>query len=244
MVHEPSEPALAVVETRGRLLFEDSYNSKSHLIWYTWLGILAISIGLFFIFLFILSPVGIDYFTLFSFYSPARDGLIYLSICFFSILFGIFLFRLRKEYHRFRLFEDGISFTVPVNNPFLPFNQIDFITKADYDRITIYRKSPGTIPLTISSSENQIGAHDVISDRARFLDTFGERLKRAHPDRSETSLIRDYKNVGWTSEALEALENRLRWGLEGSEVARWTNEEILKSGRDRVDLSDIHKFLK
>jgi hypothetical protein len=239
LLKTPSEPVIADVDPKGKLLFEDAYEYKSNRVAYILIGSLAIFLGVIFLTL-VISSNGWKLATFFD----VLDFDIFIGMLFISMVFGLFLFYMSTKYHKFRIFENGISFTVPLNNPFLSFDDIDFITKADYERITIYRKSPNDSHLTVSSAESRQSANDHVRDWSRFVETLETRLMQTHQDRIEINLIRDYKNVGWAREALKALEDRLRWGLDSSAVARWTNERVLKEGRYKVELSDIQEFLK
>ena len=215
------------------MLFEDSWNYRFHRLNWGILGSISIIIGAFYAFII-------------GFYS--KDGEEFLVLILIpsgiAILFGLFLFFLRTEYHKFRIFENGISFTVPLNNPFLPFNQIDFITKADHEGIQIYRKAPNNYPISITSAASNSRAADRIGDWSRFMETLEKSIRQISDEQNEEKFIRSHKKVQWSKEALDALEKRLDWGWTKSNVVRGINEDILKNGRNRVELSDVQRFLK
>ena len=214
-------------------LFEDRWNCQFHRQLYAILGCTSLFIGGFIAFLFlVVIPFGGGY----------RGRRQFLSVI--LIMFGVFLLSLRTIYHPIRILKDGLSFTVPVQHHFLPFDQVDFITKADLERVNIYRKAPGDVPLSIASVASGIKADDRIRDWSRFYNTLKACLMSAQPDKSESYLVRDYQEVEWAPEALGVLENRrgLKW--DQSRVARWTNEEVLKQDRRLVELADIQGYLK
>ena len=64
-----------------------------------------------------------------------------------------------------------------------------------------------------------------------------------HKDENELRLVRDFLNVEWSEDAkMELNAKTSRWLRSESTMA--INESAFKEGRNRVELSDVQRFLK
>jgi len=242
LMRADEEPPVLVMDGPGPSdspLFEDDWNCRDNQ-----RGLVAIGSSII--------TMGVLTGTIFGFWTRGAGG----ALCYLLIIFivstglGAFILSQWGMYRPFRIMEDGISFTKPSSQPFLPFDQIDFIITADNEIVHVYTMAFDDHPITIASTERNMPADpdiryfERIGDWPRFYETFKACLTMAQPETRESYLIREYDEVEWTAEALDALDNRLGWGLEASNIARRINEEVLKQDRRLVELADIQGYLK
>jgi hypothetical protein len=167
-------------ENHGKLLFEDDYNYRFNRRAWALVGSVAISGGIFLGVFLWLSSDDIGHFP--------QDGLI---ICSAFIILGLFVILSRRTYHKFRIYENGISFTEPGKFPFMQFDQINYIIKDGPDFVIVRRKAPNeNHSLYIASRVSRSAAGEFIGNWTRFLEMFEIRLKQTHPDQDEAMLIR------------------------------------------------------
>ena len=159
-----------ILENHGNVLFEDDYYYKSiRNAWGLWgclllFGGIVLGLGIW------LVSYDIGYIS--------QPGL--LTIC-VQIISGLFCIYVRRTFNKFRIYEDGISFTAHKNIPFLPFEQIDNIIKYGENVIIINIKpSHMNQSLKIGSKTYKPRVNDIVGNWAQFIELLEMRLKQTY----------------------------------------------------------------
>ena len=164
----------------GKVLFEDDYHYRFHRFAWAAIGSVGIFLGIILGIVFWISSGDVQ---------SLQNG---FAMSIFFILLGIFIIFLRRLYHKFRIYENGISFTEPWKEPFLSFDQINYIIKDGHDSIIIRRKAPNeNNPLFLSSGDFRPPTHNLVGNWSQFLETLEIQLKQTHPKQNEAGLIRE-----------------------------------------------------
>jgi len=233
-LQQPMEPVVTGDTSKGRLLFEDEYKYRTTKGEFTFLGFLLAAVALILMVFLIIRPQDFH----------GGPGPTILFILFFLIV-AAFLFYGIKKLRRFRLYEEGIEFSnSKISDPdFMLFSDIDYIERKEEEWIFVYTKSDGRFPRVISAPGRGGKGSEQIEDWPTFYQRFVNQLRVTHKDENEFRLVRDFLKVEWSEDAKkELVAKKSRWlRLESTNAI---NESVFKEGRNRVELSDVQKFLK